>query len=292
MSSRLLKNDFSLVVASTYWITGNEQSQGIGVAQGADRVFQQPARTATEFLLVSILCASIVFLSNFVMAQDPAGANVTGHPVAFNAASSSSSSFAYSPAYIDASTLYYNNYPNLDICQTINQILTGANGVAYPSAGIVVDARGILEGQGAGLCQVNPFDSVVTSFQTTILLPATTIATECPWVLPSYTRIIGEGRGATTIAISGIAFHPDSTNSLIEMGSPGGGNASGHCGATTGYYTCPNSGCSGISIEHIAISPRDSGQHEQPYTAIYNNYAGDQDDLSHDGSAIQTNRLP
>src|SRR5258708_39794570 len=34
----------SLVVASTYWITGNEQSQYIVVAQGAERVFQQPAR--------------------------------------------------------------------------------------------------------------------------------------------------------------------------------------------------------------------------------------------------------
>jgi len=42
-SSRLLKNDFSLVVTSTYWITGCEQSQYIVVAQGAERVFQQPA---------------------------------------------------------------------------------------------------------------------------------------------------------------------------------------------------------------------------------------------------------
>ena len=38
--SRLLKNDFSLVVTSTYWITGCEQSQYIVVAQGAERVFQ------------------------------------------------------------------------------------------------------------------------------------------------------------------------------------------------------------------------------------------------------------
>jgi hypothetical protein len=42
--SRLLKNSFSLVVASTYGITSNEQSQYIVVAEGTQGVFQQPAR--------------------------------------------------------------------------------------------------------------------------------------------------------------------------------------------------------------------------------------------------------
>jgi len=206
-----------------------------------------------------------------------AEAQVNGQPVVYSAASSSN--IAYSPAYIDASVFYYANNESYDICKTINKILTGASGIGYPSAGVVIDTRGILEGQNAGLCTINPFDSVATSFQTTILLPATTIATECPWVLPSYTRIVGAGRGATTLAISSIRFDPDSTNSMIEMGSAGGGNPGpDHCSATTttGYYACPSAGCTGTSIEHLAISPFDTGQRNQPYTAIYNNYAGDQ----------------
>jgi RNA polymerase sigma-70 factor (ECF subfamily) len=43
-SFRLLKNSFSLVVASTYGITSNEQSQYIVVAEGTQGVFQQPFR--------------------------------------------------------------------------------------------------------------------------------------------------------------------------------------------------------------------------------------------------------
>jgi hypothetical protein len=199
-----------------------------------------------KLFLVCALLASLFVAAN---GQVPATINVPGNTVVYNSASTSSQS--YSSSYIDASVFYY-PAESVDICHVINNILRAQyTGVGYPSTGSVIDARGILEGPNATTCAINPFDGVTDPFQTTILLPAATIRTQCPWVLPSNTRIVGQGRGNTGIALLS-GFIPSSNNSVIEMGSNGGTET--HC-RPIGSYVCPSTGCTGISVEHLTISP-------------------------------------
>jgi hypothetical protein len=148
----------------------------------------------------AILCVSL-FLG-MAFAQDPGTINVPGNTVVYNSASNSTSAQSYSAAYIDASVFYYPAESDT-ICQVINKILRKQyTGVGYPTAGAVVDARGILEGNNSTVCNINPFDGITGSFNTTILLPATTIRTQCPWILPSNTHI-DQGRLEQTLQLHG-----------------------------------------------------------------------------------------
>jgi hypothetical protein len=207
-------------------------------------------------LLIVVLCT----VGRLLLAQDPGTTNVSGNTDVY---SSSSGTQGHSAAYIDASVFYYYDINVLtqfnDICQIINQILKGTalSGVSYPTAGAVIDARGILPIPNPLPCSVNPF-SGVTNAKATILLPAATIGIQVPWILPSNTKIIGEGKNETLIAPLGSTlggFQPDNTNALIEMGSA---NPS-----------------TGVVIEHLTIQGPDTDSSATPYTAIINNYAQD-----------------
>jgi len=89
------------------------------------------------------------------------------------------------------------------------------------------------------------------------------IKIQATWVLPSNTRIIGEGRQTDLRATS--TFTPDSSSPVEAMVEMGNANV------------C-SSGCTGISIEHLKIDgsnnlivpPSNVG-----LTGIYNNYAQD-----------------
>src|SRR5260370_14839057 len=119
---------------------------------------------------------------------------------------------SYSTDYADAFPFYTN-----DICSAINTILTSA------TAGVVVDARGILPLQGGNLflsCSANPFNNVTVP--STVLLPGETIKISKPWVLPSNTRIIGEGTGTggyTAIGpASDFSIPTNALPTMIQMG--------------------------------------------------------------------------
>jgi hypothetical protein len=224
---------------------------------------------SSRAMIVLCLITMAAFFGRAI-AQDT-GTEVSGATVVYNSAAVGAQSG--SSAYIDASVFYYPG-ESPDICHVINNILRKQySGVGYPAAGAVIDARGILEGAGATSCTLNPFDGLSGSFNTTILLPAATIRTACPWILPSGTHIVGEGRGMSGLVLEA-SFIPSPNNAVIEMGSGGWTNT--NCSPNESYI-CPSVGCTGISIEHLTISPVVPGSTVtyEPYTAIYNNWAGD-----------------
>lgn len=100
----------------------------------------------------------------------------------------------------------------------------------------------------------------------TILLPAATISVKNPWIVPTETRIIGEGRNATSLGVDP-NFVADGTNALIEMGSPGTTISPGACGTS--------SVCTGITLEHLTISTNVINNTFSNHHAVYNNDAQD-----------------
>jgi hypothetical protein len=181
-----------------------------------------------------------------------------------NVAIYNSGSPAASSAYIDAGPFYNNGLGTSgDICKIINGILSGTLYSNYPPAGAVIDARGILPlaNEPAYLsCSINPFPS--SAPPSTILLPGETIQIAQPWVLPSNTRIIGEGSG---ISGSVTAIGPQSSFSrgtytaLIQMG------VSNSTPAT------------GVVIEHLQVNvfSLTNGNNNTNIDAIDNVSAGD-----------------
>ena len=223
------------------------------------------------------LLALLVPCSTFVKSQ------TAGNTGVYNQ-SSNSAPVAYSPAYVDASAIYY--YENsqvvtgVDFCTIINNILTSAAGYPpFPPQGAVIDARGILNlptsnGHGGYFtnplqCLENPFKGITQPTKAALLLPAATISIQFPWVIPSETRIIGAGRNATTLALDQQFSTSDGLNAFIEMGSPGTASAPGACGTTNV--------CTGISIEHLTVSTNYTNGNvaSSYYHAIYNNDAQD-----------------
>jgi hypothetical protein len=168
---------------------------------------------ALEFTFaVSIVLGLVMPFARPALAQNP------GNNAVYN-----STTLAGSPAFIDATVLVKG-----DICGTINSILTG-------STGAVVDARGFLPPtvHGSQPCGSNPFSGV--SNPSTVLLPASTILLSTPWILPSNTRIIGEGENTVLRACTNSMCVSQFSGDMIDMGSS----------------SC--SPCSGIVVEHVTL---------------------------------------
>jgi hypothetical protein len=72
----------------------------------------------------------------------------------------------------------------------------------------------------------------------TILLPAGTIITSVPWVLPTNTKLIGVAKGTGNNYLS---------ETTIESQFNGGAVVQ------FGDSHCPSAGCQGISVEHLTI---------------------------------------
>jgi hypothetical protein len=173
-----------------------------------------------------------------------------------------------SVALVDASTYFVAD--NSDICAAIASVVTQYNA---NSNGVVVDARGINASPGSSLqCASSPFKgvkSVPQKFSITVLLPASTIAIETTWVLPSYARLVGEGQGMTVIqackttnAVCSSAFQ---SADLIDMGEAN----SDFCGLTQSstYY------CQGVGIEHLTIDGNNVTVSGQGVNGIVDEYA-------------------
>jgi hypothetical protein len=162
-----------------------------------------------------------------------------GNNAVYNASGncSTSSACAGSSAFIDAFIL--SNINNTDLCTTIHNILQPAT---YSAA--VIDARGI---SGSALtCASSPWGSGsgYLSKPSVILLPAGTITTSVPWVVPGNTKLIGVAKGNALNVGGGINYVLETT---IQ--------ASFTSGAVVqlGDSHCPSSICQGISVEHLTI---------------------------------------
>jgi hypothetical protein len=186
---------------------------------------------------------------------------------------SSGSCCAGSSGFIDASMFVgngTNESPN--ICGAIYGILSGQF-YNYPSAGAVIDARGI-SGTTALTCSssTSPWftqSGGYVSKPSTILLPAGTIQIPYSWVLPNGTRLVGEGTTnpalnlsnnqlqTTILALSGLSSGP-----MIQFGDS----------------NCPGSSptCTGISIENLTLVGNN-----QALTGIQNQYSQDRSYASH-----------
>lgn len=129
-------------------------------------------------------------------------------------------------AFIDASVFVSGTNPN--ICAVLFNILNGSllGHQGYPTAGAVIDARGI-SGTTALTCATGttPWNNGTTtvSVPSTILLPGGAIVIPTTWVLPNNTTLIGVGDNlpASTSAASSTTIQAckQSINSCSFTGS-------------------------------------------------------------------------
>jgi len=163
-----------------------------------------------------------------------------------NAVYSGSSTISPSSAFVDASVLDSTG----DLCGKINAALTLLNSSPYTGAG-VIDARGIKPGQ-SNSCSASPWAGFTSSTapSSVILLPAGTITLSegANWVLPTGTRIVGEGPGASgtgspasSPSVTTITAGSSFSGTMIEMGSSS---------------LCPGSPaiCFGVSVEDLSLN--------------------------------------
>lgn len=174
-----------------------------------------------------------------------------------------------SAAIVDASA-----FSGTDLCNMIYTILTGPK---YPGGGSVIDARGVTNPalldckSGTPWIQndSSPTHDVPSSNTATILLPAATITIHTTWVLPDYTKIIGQGNQTIISAAPGFAPPGWDTNSggtgMIEMGAFATTNAWGNFPAP-GPYPCISNGppclcpiakngpgCFGVGVQDLVL---------------------------------------
>ncbi|HWY53740.1 MAG TPA: hypothetical protein VNZ03_04715 [Terriglobales bacterium] len=145
-----------------------------------------------------------------------------------NAVMSGTTSQVSSYAFVDL-TPY-----GLNICQSITHAFTD-----YASSKrIVIDARGL---SGTALTcatgDANPWSG--TSLASIVLLPAGTITIYNTWILPSDTRLTGEGPTLTAIQ-AGTGFTTSTDPDIIDMGS-----TNGICGNPVD--------CQAVVVEHLAL---------------------------------------
>ncbi|HWY59533.1 MAG TPA: hypothetical protein VNZ03_34025 [Terriglobales bacterium] len=171
--------------------------------------------------LVVILC--------FASSATRSEAQTIGNDAVYNsnARCFSTTSCGFSGAFIDASASAQNQ--GTDVCATIYNILAGTPpNPPYPSAGAVIDARGISGSALKCAAGTTPWNNGATTVSppSTILLPDGTILIPKSWILPANTRLIGEGdnpsaASGTTIQAcnSNINSCSFSDGAMIQFGS-------------------------------------------------------------------------
>lgn len=159
--------------------------------------------------IMSSFCSGLTMLASMLLLTISMRAQSEGNNAIYPTATATTA--VASSNYIDASPFYASTG---DLCVTIFNILncTATSGCSggyskYPSTGAVIDARGILTSSGAITCSMNPFPSSLSG-PTTVLLPGANISISAPWVLPSNTRIIGEGSSTTNYTAGSWRFGP------------------------------------------------------------------------------------
>lgn len=160
------------------------------------------------------------------------------------------SGVTFSTAYIDASAVTQSS----DVCLTLSSILSGT---AFNNTnGAVIDARGI----GAGTtqpCTVNPWGTIPSggwNTPATILLPSGTITVSKTWIIPNFSRIVGEGPGVTTLAAaSTFAAGVDGVNAMVEMGSLYSASCAGTYCFCGGPSSAKPADCVGVQVKDLSL---------------------------------------
>jgi len=160
------------------------------------------------------------------------------------------SGVTFSTAYIDASAVAQGS----NICVTLSNILSGT---AFNNTnGAVIDARGIHPGTTQP-CTVDPWGTIPSGgwdTPATILLPSGTITISKTWIIPNFSKIIGEGPGVTTLAaVSNFVTEVDNVNAMVEMGSIYSAACSGtycFCGGTASTKPAD---CVGVGVRDLTL---------------------------------------
>jgi hypothetical protein len=207
-------------------------------------------RRVTRFTSVWISLGIIAVLACGLSAF-PTLANAQGTQ-GQDAVYNSSGGIVGSSSFIDASMFVSNQNPN--ICAVLNSILSSKS---YPATGAVIDARGLNSNNTSMTCQASPWAGISNPLPSTILLPAGTIQIPGTWILPSNTRLIGEGENNPLSAAPGTTIQATNvfSGSMIQFGS------SSFCGTSPTF-------CSGISVERLTLD----GQ-AQAVNGIVNQYS-------------------
>jgi hypothetical protein len=188
-------------------------------------------------MVVLIVCCFV--LPNRLEAQNAQGQNaVCSSP----SVCSSSSNTVGTNAFIDASMFAPQH---LDFCDTIYNIIKPSS---Y-SVAAVIDARGINSTNSNLSCTHGSPWSEGSSYvnkPSVILLPAGTITTYVPWVVPTNTKLIG------------IATGPGNNN-LLDTTLQASNSFTSAAIVQFGDSHCPSSVCQGISVEHLSINGGVSG---------------------------------
>ncbi len=208
------------------------------------------------------MAAALALLGCFSLTE--AGATTPGANAVCSSTSSCSSQ-SPSVAFIDASVFSHGS----DVCAQIR----AAYG-SLPSAGGVIDARGVIPGTNNSFSCANgtPWWDGGSTYYTTpaeILLPAGQIMMVEPWVLPNQTRVFGAGAfgygfGTSLRACTiGSACLISSGGAMVQFG-----------GTDTNSHTFCTA-CTGISVEYLTLNGGDNSETTQPqdFVAIQNEYA-------------------
>jgi hypothetical protein len=116
------------------------------------------------------------------------------------------------------------------------------------SNGVVVDARGVNAGTSQ-YCSENPWSAFSTTpYSTVLLLPSGTINIQDSLVLPSNTRIVGQGPSQTILQAcqTPTCSSTFSGTDMIDMGQENASICPLH---GTGHYDCQ-----GVIVEHLALN--------------------------------------
>ncbi len=202
------------------------------------------------YLTPRMLLATVVILCFFPALSV---AQAQGNNAVYNSSGTCSPTCAASSAFIDASK-FLGNGQGRDLCDTIYGIFNNLFGNTYPSAGAVVDARGISGVANLTCTHGSPWTegNNYVSKPSTILLPATgagsnytPIVISTGWVLPANTHLIGQGDNIVTANMSTYS------NTVIKAASNVGNMISFYSSSPPPNY--PGFTYSGIAVENLVL---------------------------------------
>jgi len=194
------------------------------------------------FVITTVLTCWLLALPLQLKAQNSCPSPSTGQDAVYNT-TCNNGPIVGSSAFIDASQF---GVSTSDICKVLRGILSSNS---YP-AGAIIDARGLPGNTGTSMtCATNttPWSQDnnvhVLNVSSTILLPAGTIQIPATWVLPSNTRLVGQGENNPLSATPGTTIQAavPYLASMIQFGSS----------ATS---VCANLGVvCGISVQRLTL---------------------------------------
>jgi|HubBroStandDraft_5_1064220.scaffolds.fasta_scaffold00429_10 hypothetical protein len=202
------------------------------------------------WMLFGILAVLSICLSHPIQMQAQCSGS-TGNPAVYaKCGTGGTIGIQGSSAYIDASVIPGTG-AKTDVCARINAVLQSST-VTYPTAGAVIDARGVGSGT-TQVCSISPWGGTAPTGgwrPATILLPSGVIVIPAGWTLPNETRIIGENAGPRSGTTDGVT-----TIQACVTGTTGcSANLSGTLitmGSSVAAYNCPSTGCIGVGVQDL-----------------------------------------